>query len=260
VCIFSNLPGPIARKPVIIFGADVTHPLAGSAMPSFAAEVASIDGSATKFPTRVSMQAGRQELIINLKQMAKELLQEFNRATGYKLESIVFYRDGVSEGQFDQVMKYEYAALREACQELGDPAAGFAPPITFVVVQKRHQTRFFPTDSRQRDRSGNVMPGVVVDKQICHPFEHDFYLNSHSGIQGTNRPVHYHVLLDQNKFSADELQQLTFWMSYLFCRCTRSISTCSPARYAHLAAFRARQEMTMHVVVVFRLSAKHRKH
>jgi eukaryotic translation initiation factor 2C len=237
----SNLPGPIARKPVIIFGADVTHPLAGSSMPSFAAVVASVDGSATKFPARVSMQAGRQELIINLKQMAKELLQEFNRTTGYKPESIVFYRDGVSEGQFDQVMKYEYAALREACQELGDPAAEYAPPITFVVVQKRHQTRLFPTDPRQCDRSGNVMPGIVVDKQICHPFEHDFYLNSHSGIQGTNRPVHYHVLLDQNKFSADELQQLTFWMSYLFCRCTRSISVCSPARYAHLAAFRGRQ-------------------
>jgi eukaryotic translation initiation factor 2C len=29
-------------------------------------------------------------------------------------------------------------------------------------------------------------------------------------------------------------------LCYLFCRCTRSISVCPPARYAHLAAFRAR--------------------
>ncbi len=29
-------------------------------------------------------------------------------------------------------------------------------------------------------------------------------------------------------------------LCYLFCRCTRSISVCPPARYAHLAAFRGR--------------------
>ena len=29
-------------------------------------------------------------------------------------------------------------------------------------------------------------------------------------------------------------------MCYLFCRCTRSVSICPPAYYAHLAAFRGR--------------------
>ena len=29
-------------------------------------------------------------------------------------------------------------------------------------------------------------------------------------------------------------------MCYLFCRCTRSVSVCPPAYYAHLAAFRGR--------------------
>ena len=59
-------------------------------------------------------------------------------------------------------------------------------------------------------------------------------------IQGTNKPVHLHVLIDQNKFTADALQEFTYWMSYLFCRCTRSISLPAPAQYAHLAAFRGR--------------------
>jgi hypothetical protein len=37
-----------------------------------------------------------------------------------------------------------------------------APPITFVVVQKRHHTRLFPLpqDQQNRDRSGNVLPGA----------------------------------------------------------------------------------------------------
>ena len=41
------------------------------------------------------------------------------------------------------------------------PPLADAPPITFVVVQKRHHTRFFPLpqDQQNRDRSGNILPG-----------------------------------------------------------------------------------------------------
>lgn len=151
---------------------------------------------------------------------------------------------GVSEGQFDQVVAYEYEALRQACAEMGDPGAKYAPPITFIVVQKRHQTRLFARDPRDADRSGNVLPGVVVDKGICHPFEFDFYLNSHAGLQGCNRPAHYHVLIDENKFGADMLQMFTYQMCYTFARCTRSIAVPAATRYAHLAAFRARTLMS----------------
>lgn len=33
------------------------------------------------------------------------------------------------------------------------------PRVTFVVVQKRHHTRLFPTDRSKADRSGNILPG-----------------------------------------------------------------------------------------------------
>jgi eukaryotic translation initiation factor 2C len=59
-------------------------------------------------------------------------------------------------------------------------------------------------------------------------------------LQGTVRPAHYHVLLDENKFSADQLQLLTHHLCYLYCRCTRSVSIVQPAYYAHLAAERGR--------------------
>ena len=50
-----------------------------------------------------------------------------------------------------------------------------------------------------------------MDTGITHPFEFDFFLNAHAGLQGTNRPAHYTVLADQNGFGADSLQQLTYW-------------------------------------------------
>lgn len=66
---------------------------------------------------------------------------------------------------------------------MGDPSANYAPPITFLTVQKRHQTRLFPARREEGDRSGNVVPGTVVDSGICHPYEFDFFLNAHAGLQ-----------------------------------------------------------------------------
>ena len=82
--------------------------------------------------------------------------------------------------------------------------------------------------------------GTVVDTDICHPTENDFYLVSHAGLQGTSRPVHYHVLLDENGFGADALQRMAWSLCHVYCRCTRSVSLVPPVYYAHLAAFRAR--------------------
>lgn len=100
----------------------------------------------------------------------------------------------------------------QACASL-EP--NYQPPVTFVVVQKRHHTRLFANNHKNRasiDKSGNILPGTflilsyfdfkvdllwdffdidlflafsgtVVDSKICHPTEFDFYLCSHAGIQ-----------------------------------------------------------------------------
>ena len=80
----------------------------------------------------------------------------------------------------------------------------------------------------------------MVDTDICHPHEHDFFLVSHAGIQGTSRPAHYHVLLDENEYGADELQRMAYALCHVYCRCTRSVSLVPPVYYAHLAAYRGR--------------------
>ncbi len=37
-----------------------------------------------------------------------------------------------------------------------------------------------------------------------------------------------------------ELELLTYWMTHLYCRCTRSVSYATPAYYAHWAARRGK--------------------
>lgn len=151
-----------------------------------------------------------QEIISDLTVMVRELLIQFYRNTHFKPTRIIIYRDGVSEGQFVNVLQSELRSLREACMML---ERGYQPGITFIAVQKRHHTRLFAAEKKdQVGKAFNIPPGTTVDVGITHPTEFDFYLCSHAGIQGTSRPSHYHVLWDDNNLSADELQQLTYQM------------------------------------------------
>ncbi|CAG8594399.1 4778_t:CDS:10 [Diversispora eburnea] len=191
----------ISDRPTILIGADVTHPPPGdTSRPSITALCGSMDAKASRYSASIRVQGTRTEIIVDLANMVKELLKTFYQTCGRKPERIIFYRDGVSEGQFRQVLKEEIGAVRAACLALD---ATYRPTITFVVVQKRHHTRFFPIDRRDADRTGNCLPGTVVDSNITHPTEFDFYLQSHAGLQGTSRPTHYHVLHDENNFNAD---------------------------------------------------------
>ncbi|BAF09349.2 Os02g0616400 [Oryza sativa Japonica Group] len=73
--------------------------------------------------------------------MIRELMMNFYQRNRRKPERIIFYRDGISESQFSQVIIHEVDAIRKACLSLQED---YLPPITLVIVQKRHHTRIFP--------------------------------------------------------------------------------------------------------------------
>ncbi|XP_015119376.1 protein argonaute-2 [Diachasma alloeum] len=227
------------KVPCILFGGDVTHPSPDATdIPSIAAVAASHDPTAFRYNVVIQLQPPRQEIILHLEEIVYRQIRIFEEKNKCLPQKIIFYRDGVSEGQFPQVMHWELQAMRNACKKLGPT---YQPKITFLVVQKRHHIRFFPTDSRNSDdRNGNVQAGTVVDTNITHPSHIDFYLVSHASIQGTARPTKYRCLWDDNDMSEDQIEQLTYYLCHMFSRCTRSVSYPAPTYYAHLAAFRAR--------------------
>uniref|UniRef100_A0A453KNM1 Piwi domain-containing protein n=2 Tax=Aegilops tauschii subsp. strangulata TaxID=200361 RepID=A0A453KNM1_AEGTS len=163
--------------PTIIFGADVTPPPPGEdSASSVAAVVASMDWpEITKYSGLVSAQPHRQEIIENLFSVTKdpqrgnvnggmirELLIAFRRKTGRRPERILFYRDGVSEGQFSHVLLHEMDAIRKACASLEE---GYQPEVNFVPVEKKHYTRLLSGDHGRHDmtdKSGNKLSGLVT--------------------------------------------------------------------------------------------------
>ena len=159
----------ILSKPVMIMGADVSHPAPESRKfkPSIVAVTGSVEPKATIYETQVRIQdAGNdknEEVIQDMKNITVALLKKFyERNNGRKPERLIMFRDGVSEGQFLTVLAKELMAIRDACKEL---EADYEPPITYLVVQKRHHTRFFPADNNKY-RNGNALAGTVIDQVI----------------------------------------------------------------------------------------------
>ncbi|XP_073106962.1 protein argonaute 4A-like [Elaeis guineensis] len=66
---------------------------------------------------------------------------------------------------------------------------------------------------------------------------------AHAGMIGTSRPTHYHILLNEIGFSADDLQELVHSLSYVYQRSTTAVSIVAPICYAHLAAAQMSQFM-----------------
>ncbi|KAJ3047878.1 hypothetical protein HK097_011086 [Rhizophlyctis rosea] len=214
----------------IVMGADMTHPGPGDrSKPSIAAVVASMDPDITTFAAVSCLQfpygdpPTRQDAIgeDDLAGMIHELLQKYKARNGFLPERILFYRDGVSSGQFERVRLEETLGIFQGASKSdefdadGRPVFEYEPKLTFVTVQKRHSARFVPVDPRDGDRkTGNVKAGTVVDRD--------------------------HVLMDENGFNADALQQLTYRLCYLYARATRSVSIVPPVYYADLVCTRAR--------------------
>ncbi|CAN6175364.1 unnamed protein product [Urochloa humidicola] len=228
----------VSNKPTIIFGAHVTRLFDDSA-PSIASVVASQDWhEVAKYNGVVRVQGQREEIISGLEDIVMELLHAFGNKSNMKPQQLIFYRDGISESQIKQVVKKEIPEIEKAWKALYDNEN---PQITFIVVQKMHSLSLFPIDNKYKHHVAkkNVEPGTVVDSEICHPAEFDFFLCSHAETKGPRHPVQYLVLRDDNNFTADELQALTNNLCYTYASGTQSVSIAPPAYYAHKLAQRA---------------------
>ncbi|KAI0164196.1 ribonuclease H-like domain-containing protein [Xylariaceae sp. FL1272] len=232
----------------MVVGYDVLHPTNianAEGKPSLVALVASVDDELAQWPAILWRQEGKVEMLNAefLEQGFKSRLALFRNKHKVLPENIIIFRDGVSEGQFSQVIEHELPAIRRSYANAPYPRP---PKITIVVSVKRHQTRFYPTDENNTVRSRNIRNGTVVDRGVTQATMWDFFLTAHKGLQGTSRPARYTVLLDEifrgrpKENAANELEKLTYQMCHLFGRATKAVSICPPAYYADIACTRSR--------------------
>lgn len=63
-----------------------------------------MDAHPSRYCATVRVQQHRQDIIQDLATMVRELLIQFYKSTRFKPTRIIYYRDGISEGQFNQVI------------------------------------------------------------------------------------------------------------------------------------------------------------
>jgi eukaryotic translation initiation factor 2C len=167
---------------IMYVGADLSHGAPGSSGGlSSVAVVASADDIPNRYFKEVYKQERplearkeSRELIVDMRAIMKSLIHQYEQLRGYPPSAIVVYRDGIANSEVDSVFEKELTAIRQACADL---SSVYRPYLTYIVVNKRHHTRFFPTDSDK-----NVAAGTVVDSHdITNATTYDFYLNSHHG-------------------------------------------------------------------------------
>lgn len=150
----------IPLKNTMICGIDTYHDSTKKEN-SVSAFVASLNPTYTRWYSRAIIQKQKEELVNGLCASLVASLQEFKKMNdilpdriiifrfGVKCRVLVnkltrffffFYRDGVGDGQLIMCNEYEIPQLKNACLALD---SNYKPELTFIVVQKRINTRFF---------------------------------------------------------------------------------------------------------------------
>ncbi|VDB96565.1 unnamed protein product [Peniophora sp. CBMAI 1063] len=224
----------------MIIGADVTHPGPGLVTrPSIASVVTSLDPGWAKYFSCMDVQPPRLERIENLRDLIYDALRRWWTSNNNKLpERIIYFRDGISEGQYVDTGKYEETHIRQAWERaakgLGLP---FQFKFTFIVVEKRHHMRFLPHVDQQTNN--NIPPGLLVEDEVVSRVYENFYLVSQAGILGTSRPSHYVVLKREPTITLSMIQDLSYYLCHVCARTTRSVALPAPVHYADLLAAEA---------------------
>jgi aubergine-like protein len=221
---------PFMDKPTMICGLDVFH-ATNLGKKSVLALAASMNNSATTYwSTSVVQDDVGQEASNTLCTGMRSACEAFKRCNGAFPAQIIFYRDGVGEGQVEGICKPEVNQIKQALQ-----AAGIQDSCKLMYVNtcKRVNTRLFAGDP---GRFQNPMPGTVVDAAITDKDVYEFYLVSVAARQGMSTPTRYTVIYDDIKSSPHCIESLTYKLCFTYYNVSGAIKEPSVIRYAHRLA------------------------
>ncbi|EDW76026.2 uncharacterized protein Dwil_GK14888 [Drosophila willistoni] len=212
-------------------GFDVCHS-PKSKNKSYGALVATMDmKESQRYYSSVTEHMKGQELSNQMSMNMTYALKAYRDLHGALPERILFFRDGVGDGQLHQVfnteVKFLKAKLDEIYKSAGKPEGS---RMAFVVVAKRINTRYFVNRR-------NPVPGTVVDDVITLPERYDFFLVSQAVNQGTVSPTNYNVIHDNMGLSADKIQMLAYKMTHMYYNWSGSCRVPAVCQYAHKLAF-----------------------
>lgn len=127
---------PFFTRPTMIIGADVSHATPGSPQSSMACLTMSMDSTACRYAAAVQTNGHRVEMISkdNIKTMMIPLFRQWvaKVGNGSGPRHIYYFRDGVSEGQFEHVINQEVKDMKDALNEAFGPSGA---SVSFFILR-----------------------------------------------------------------------------------------------------------------------------
>ncbi|KAL7672320.1 hypothetical protein ACOME3_007209 [Neoechinorhynchus agilis] len=224
-------------RDAMVIGIDCYH----SKMTSISAVVCSLNSTFSKCYSRCFTQSPGQELVTCLTMCLAEAINRYKKHNGNRVPtSIVVYRDGIGDGQLGYIGMSECQQILMAMSMVVGSNEDEAPrpKLTYIVVKKRINSRFFTLGSSNKPMA-NPDGGLVVDRILTMERWRDFYLVPQQVTQGSATPSHFNILADKNKFSMDEVQQFSYKLCHMYFNWSGAIRVPAMCQYAHKLAYMA---------------------
>jgi len=226
----------VPLKGLMVVGYDTYHDSSkkGHSVGGF---ISSMNKNLTRYYSKITRQATHQELSSQIKTCMMGSLKQWMDQNGALPDRIIYYRDGVGDGQLHALEENEIKQIREAMRSVGGDEYVERVKWCFIVVTKRINIRMFTRPPGGAAELANPPPGTIADVQVTRPERYDFYLVSQSVRQGTVTPASFNVIWDNSGLKPDHIQRLSYKLTHLYFNWPGTIRVPAPCQYAHKLAF-----------------------
>jgi aubergine-like protein len=210
-------------KQSLVLGADVYHAKNNK---SVAAVVGQYDKYFRESYSVAHMQSREyQEIMKYIASMVIDQVENYIKANKEPPKDIIFYRDGVGEGQIDEVMKVEIKSIEDS---LAEAYGNKKPGLIFIVVTKRVDDRFATGGQGLR----NPDAGLIVVNDVVKPQRANFFMIAQRVTQGTANPTHYDIIYNSTDIKLNDLISLTFELAWGYSNWLGPVKVPAPVQYA----------------------------
>jgi len=238
---------------LMVVGIDVYHDKSNKSG-SVAGVVASLNDSLSRYFSRAVFQGQGQEIMDALKTAFVDCLIKYWEVNHRWPKHIVVFRDGVGDGQLEVAEKHEAEQFIRTFRHVSGGSPGgrgkldkmlpddYNPGFTFVVVQKRINTRIYHQTGRTA--YDNPPCGTILDHTVTRFKYKDFFLVPQVVSQGTVSPTHFIVLRELGceprpngrevpKMEATDIQKLAYKLTHMYFNWPGTVRVPAPVQYAH---------------------------
>ncbi len=145
---------------------------------------------------------------------------------------IIFFRLGGNEKQTEKIYQEEVTILKDFFSEKNTffEKKEEIPKWSFISINKKPELKFFQITEGKN--LSNPSSGTVIDTEVTNRNYYEFYLQPQYVNMGTATPVHYHCLYDSIGIPIEDMENISYNLTYYYWNWSGPIREPAPLKFA----------------------------